>query len=142
MRRPKTRHRQPLNWDRRQVFKPAPPEPAEERRVLTPAEAERAGVWPLDRIVEIARRYPDDVLVYPMLPNIVELARAGRRYADGTVKARIPDSLVVNLRGEPTLRDLLFLVHIPRRLVDIGESRIVLPQEVSATAHPQNRRRK
>lgn len=141
MRRRKTRHRPPLFPDRRQRFVPERP-PAEPRNVVTPAEAERRGVWPLDRIVEIARRYPDEVMVLPLLANLVDLARANDKVGDGTARVRIPDSLVVNLRGEPELRDLLFLVHIPRRLVDIGESRIVLPQEVSATAQPQNRRRR
>lgn len=113
--------------------------PPPERHVVTPGEAAH-GLFPLDRIVEIARRYPDDVMVIPVAANTHELVRANDKHGDGLVKVKLPDRLVVNLRGEPTLRDLLFLVHIPRRLVDIGESRIVLPQEAPIPQPPPRRK--
>jgi hypothetical protein len=91
----------------------------------------------LDRILELARHYPEEVFTLPCTSNTVRLARANRQHPDDAhMTVCIPDEWVKQLRGDEALRPLLFAIYIPRRVLDLAESRIVLPNE-----RPRRRRK-
>jgi hypothetical protein len=97
----------------------------------------------LDRIIEIARRYPDQVHTLPVIANLrgVELVRANRKNPDaGILKIALPDEWVKQLTGAEEFVPLLFCIYIPRHIVDIAESRLVLPGLDASTKQPTRKR--
>lgn len=89
----------------------------------------------LDRVLELARHYPDEVQTLPCTPDTVELVRENAK-RDAQMRVPIPDEWVRQMRTAETA-PLVFCIFIPRRVYDLSQSRIVLPTE-----RPQPRRRR
>lgn len=92
----------------------------------------------LERILRIARLYPDRVRLFPLGANLQGLARANRK-RDAWAKVSIEDEWVKALQGPVEEQPLVFLVHIPRELVGLAEAPLVLPQDVGAIVAPRGR---
>jgi hypothetical protein len=78
------------------------------------------------KLREFLDKYPNAVEIVPLEEVVVDSAR-GSADRPGTLKLAIPDAVVKNLRGDPSKRDTLLLVHIPHDLVEREASPIILP---------------
>lgn len=80
----------------------------------------------LDRILDLARRFPEKTQVIPVAVNLQEMARQNDK-RDAYVKVGVDDELVKNLTGDRDRRDLVFLVRLPRLAVDAIASGLEAP---------------
>lgn len=80
----------------------------------------------LDRILDLARRFPENVEVIPVAANAQDMARA-TSLREAYVRVGVPDELVKNLRGDSDRRDLVFLIRLPRLVVNAAQHQIEAP---------------
>jgi hypothetical protein len=78
------------------------------------------------RIIRIAELYPEQVKVYPLAANLQGLARQNAK-RDAYARVSIDDADVKALQGPEDTRPLMFMVRIPRALVDRADAPLVLP---------------
>lgn len=81
----------------------------------------------LPRLLRYAMdHHPSELDLYPITPNIHEMRRQNGKH-EASITVDIPDETVLNLRGDEKRRDLLIFLRIPRKIVDLAESGLVLP---------------
>ncbi len=78
------------------------------------------------RIIRIAELYPNEVRVYPLGANLQGLARKNAK-RDAYAKVSIEDEDVKALQGPPEKQPLVFMIRIPRDVLDRAEAPLVLP---------------
>lgn len=78
------------------------------------------------RLIRIAELYPEQVRVYPLAANLQGLARQNRK-RDAYAKISIEDEDVKALQGPPEGQPLIFMIRIPRELLDRAAAPLVLP---------------
>jgi hypothetical protein len=74
-------------------------------------------------------KFPQRVEITEVATLLTDSRRANDR-RPATIELAVPDQVVKDLRGSPDRGDLLFLVRVPREVVERAESRIVLPGEL------------
>jgi hypothetical protein len=83
----------------------------------------------IDQLFLALERFPQRVEVSRLAELVLDSGRANAR-RPAYVQIAVPDEVVKDLRGSPDRGDLLFLVRVPREVVERAESRIVLPGEL------------
>lgn len=78
------------------------------------------------RLTHVAQLYPERVTVFPMVANLLDLARKNRK-RDAYAKVQIPDEWVKALQGPPEQQPLVYFVHIPRELIELSTAPLILP---------------
>lgn len=80
----------------------------------------------LGRILDLARRFPEDVEVIPVAANLQGMARQNRKRS-AYLRVNVDDELVKNLTSDRDRRDLVFFIRIPRFAVDAAAHGLELP---------------
>jgi hypothetical protein len=83
----------------------------------------------IDQLFRALEKLPERVEITRVADLLVDSGRANER-RPAYVQLAVPDEVVKDLRGSPERGDLLFLVRVPREVVERAESRIVLPGEL------------
>jgi hypothetical protein len=74
------------------------------------------------------QKFPQRVEITPVADLLRDSGRANDR-RPAYIELAVPDDVVKDLRGSQERADLLFLVRVPRAVIERAESRIVLPGE-------------
>jgi hypothetical protein len=80
----------------------------------------------LDRILDLARRFPEDVVILPVAANTQRMARQNDKRG-AFIQIGVDDEMVRNLTGDRDRRDLVFCIRIPRFALNAADRRIELP---------------
>ena len=83
----------------------------------------------IEQLFRALEKFPHRVEVTRLADLLVDSGRSNER-RPAYVQLAVPDEVVKDLRGAPDRGDLLFLVRVPREVVERSESRIVLPGEL------------
>jgi hypothetical protein len=82
-----------------------------------------------EQLFRALEKFPQRVEITPAADLLLDSRRANPKHP-ASIELAVPDEVVKDLRGSPDRGDLLFLVRVPREVVERAESRIVLPGEL------------
>lgn len=82
-----------------------------------------------EQLFRALEKFPQRVEITPATELLLDARRANPK-RPASIELAVPDQVVKDLRGSPERADLLFLVRVPREVVERAESRIVLPGEL------------